>query len=442
MASHTTYQQQQQQLQQQQQQQMLDRRDSHFTLMSLPIDMPQNPMFFGAEGAAQSVQASIDSQLLGLHAFNNIHDMNTMDGMDALRSEMNAMNSLSNLMARSSSVYSNNNDPATEFVRRMSMCGGYVDSSPMGSPIASFLGTATPLVGSPVNLMKPMQSFDQFDHSSINTNFMFPMQQQIGEKPAEMFFFDQMHHQQQQQQQHSRSNSISPPAFQLFPSIPPSPSVSPQQMQTSTITETVFESPKMPQPTSSSNTTSSSPATPRRDSIFNKTTNAKPARSTLKIANEAGLDVVLSTPPTSPQHVIARRASIDKNNKPARFKPTDTELVMLTAIFQKNPFPSTSLRKKLADKMGLDIKQVQFWFQNRRATMKTSGVHVIKPKRGTASSVHLTKKRLSLSPLSNESPYFYVETGAAAKSNESALHAVQELGDDDGDDAGMSDLEA
>ncbi|KAJ3239328.1 hypothetical protein HDU77_011309 [Chytriomyces hyalinus] len=439
MASHTpttttttTYQ------QQQQQQHMLDRRDSHFNLMSLPIDMPQNPMFFGAEGAAQSVQASIDSQLLGLHAFNSIHDMNTTDGMDALRSEINAMNSLTNLMARSSSVY-NNNDPATEFVRRMSMCGGYADSSPMGSPIASFLGTATPLVGSPVNLMKPMQSFDQFDHSSINSNFMFPMQQQNGEEPAEMFFFDQMHH--QQHQQHSRSNSISPPGFQLFPSIPPSPSVSPQQMQTFTTTETVFESPKMPQPTSTSATPTSTPSTPRRDSIFNKTATAKPAKSTLKIANEAGLDVVLSTPPTSPQHVIARRASIDKNNKPARFKPTDTELVMLTAIFQKNPFPSTSLRKKLADKMGLDIKQVQFWFQNRRATMKTSGVHVIKPKRGTASSILLTKKRLSLSPLSNESPYFYVETGAF-KSNESALHSVPELGDDDGDDAGMSDLEA
>ncbi|TPX64509.1 hypothetical protein CcCBS67573_g08384 [Chytriomyces confervae] len=427
----TTPYQQQQQHQLQQQQHMLDRRDSHFALMSLPIDMPQNPMFFGAEGAAQSVQASIDSQLLGLHAFNNVHDMNTMDGMDALRSEINAMNSLSNLMARSSSVY--NNDPATEFVRRMSMCGGgYADSSPMGSPIASFLGTATPLVGSPVNLMKPMQSFDQFDHSSINSNFMFPMQQS-GEEPAEMFFFDQIH--QQQQQQQSRSNSISPPAFQLFPSIPPSPSVSPQQMQTFTTTETVFESPKMPP------TTTSTPATPRRDSIFNKTATAKPAKSTLKIANEAGLDVVLSTPPTSPQHVIARRASIDKNNKPARFKPTDTELVMLTAIFQKNPFPSTSLRKKLADKMGLDIKQVQFWFQNRRATMKTSGVHVIKPKRGTGSSVLLTKKRLSLSPLSNESPYFYVETGTF-KSNESALYAVPELGDDDGDDAGMSDLEA
>ncbi|KAI8828201.1 hypothetical protein BJ741DRAFT_670411 [Chytriomyces cf. hyalinus JEL632] len=415
---------------------MLDRRDSQFTLMSLPIDMQQNPMFFGAEGAAQSVQASIDSQLLGLHSFNNIHDMNAMDGIDALRSEINAMNSLNNLMARSSSVY-NNNDPATEFARRMSLCGGYVDS-PMGSPIASFLGTATPLVGSPVNLMKPMQSFDhQFDLSSIDSNFMFPMQQR-GEEPAEMFFFDQMHRQQQQQQQQSRSNSISPPGFQLFPSIPPSPSVSPQQMQASTTTETVFESPKMPQPTA----TTSTPATPRRASIFNKTANTKPAaRSTLKLANEAGLDVVLSTPPTSPQHVIARRASIDMNNKPARFKPTDTELVMLTAIFQKNPFPSTSLRKKLADKMGLDIKQVQFWFQNRRATMKTSGVHVIKPKRGTASSVLLTKKRLSLSPLSNESPYFYVETGAL-KSNEAALHAVQELGDDDGDDAGMSDLEA
>ncbi|KAI8612678.1 Homeodomain-like protein [Chytriomyces sp. MP71] len=100
-------------------------------------------------------------------------------------------------------------------------------------------------------------------------------------------------------------------------------------------------------------------------------------------------------------------------NRPARFKPTEAELVMLTAIFQKNPFPSASLRQKLAERMGLDIKQVQFWFQNRRATMKISGIHVLKPKRGNNAS--MDKKRTSMSPLSKDSPYFYVKEGAAVK---------------------------
>ncbi|KAJ3266753.1 hypothetical protein HDU77_010861 [Chytriomyces hyalinus] len=130
---------------------------------------------------------------------------------------------------------------------------------------------------------------------------------------------------------------------------------------------------------------------------------------------EPGLDILLASPPTSPATLIhARRHSVvaaDLTARPARFKPTEAELVMLTAIFQKNPFPSAALRQKLADKMGLDIKQVQFWFQNRRATMKISGIHVLKPKRGNSVSLNGDKKRASLSPLSSDSPYFYVRDG-------------------------------
>ncbi|KAJ3391529.1 hypothetical protein HDU80_011019, partial [Chytriomyces hyalinus] len=126
---------------------------------------------------------------------------------------------------------------------------------------------------------------------------------------------------------------------------------------------------------------------------------------------EPGLDILMASPPTSPATLIhARRHSVvaaDLTARPARFKPTEAELVMLTAIFQKNPFPSAALRQKLADKMGLDIKQ------NRRATMKISGIHVLKPKRGNSVSLNSDKKRASLSPLSSDSPYFYVRDGGA-----------------------------
>ncbi|KAI8612680.1 homeobox protein EgHBX4, partial [Chytriomyces sp. MP71] len=57
--------------------------------------------------------------------------------------------------------------------------------------------------------------------------------------------------------------------------------------------------------------------------------------------------------------------------KPARFKPTEEELEVLSKIFQKNPFPSVAMRTKLAERMGLTTKQIQFWFQNRRQTMKS-----------------------------------------------------------------------
>ncbi|ORY52331.1 hypothetical protein BCR33DRAFT_631163, partial [Rhizoclosmatium globosum] len=60
--------------------------------------------------------------------------------------------------------------------------------------------------------------------------------------------------------------------------------------------------------------------------------------------------------------------NVRKNN---RFKAKDNDLKCLMAVFEKNPFPSVSLRKKLAERLGLEQKQVQFWFQNRRATLKS-----------------------------------------------------------------------
>ncbi|KAI8828211.1 homeobox domain-containing protein, partial [Chytriomyces cf. hyalinus JEL632] len=54
----------------------------------------------------------------------------------------------------------------------------------------------------------------------------------------------------------------------------------------------------------------------------------------------------------------------------SRFKATEAELPILSAVFEKNPFPSAVLRQKLADRLGLESKQIQFWFQNRRATLK------------------------------------------------------------------------
>ncbi|KAJ3266754.1 hypothetical protein HDU77_010862 [Chytriomyces hyalinus] len=69
-------------------------------------------------------------------------------------------------------------------------------------------------------------------------------------------------------------------------------------------------------------------------------------------------------------------------SRPPRFKPTESELALLMGVFLKNPFPSTNLRKKLADKLNLEPRQIQFWFQNRRALVKATGVSLHKPKRG------------------------------------------------------------
>ncbi|KAJ3061933.1 hypothetical protein HDU99_005388, partial [Rhizoclosmatium hyalinum] len=89
----------------------------------------------------------------------------------------------------------------------------------------------------------------------------------------------------------------------------------------------------------------------------------------------------------------------------------DNDLKCLMAVFEKNPFPSVSLRKKLAERLGLEQKQVQFWFQNRRATLKSNGILVIKPKVGGGMPVSVERKA-ELVSLTGERGYFYVEKGS------------------------------
>ncbi|KAJ3031968.1 UNVERIFIED_CONTAM: hypothetical protein HDU68_009069, partial [Siphonaria sp. JEL0065] len=146
------------------------------------------------------------------------------------------------------------------------------------------------------------------------------------------------------------------------------------------------------------------------------------------LEKEPGFDILQSSPPTTPSSTISsRRASItsDGIGRIARFKPTESEATLLSAIFHKNPFPSCALRQRIAERMGLEVKQVQFWFQNKRAMMKTNGIHVVKPRRsalgdhshhrrvldsdGFEIEVGVAKRRVSLSPLSEDNPFFFVE---------------------------------
>ncbi|KAI9351220.1 hypothetical protein BDR26DRAFT_850686 [Obelidium mucronatum] len=135
------------------------------------------------------------------------------------------------------------------------------------------------------------------------------------------------------------------------------------------------------------------------------------------LENEAGLELLGNFPLTPHTVVERRRRSVSTSGKFTRFKPTELEADLLNALFQKNPFPSAQLRKKLADRFGLDMKQVQFWFQNRRAAMKMSGIHVLKPRKADGEvleeefevEVGVAKRKVSLSPLCQDSPFFYVE---------------------------------
>ncbi|KAI8834275.1 homeobox domain-containing protein, partial [Chytriomyces cf. hyalinus JEL632] len=52
--------------------------------------------------------------------------------------------------------------------------------------------------------------------------------------------------------------------------------------------------------------------------------------------------------------------------KKQRFKPNENELNLLMSFFESNPFPDRTQRGQLAIQLGLEPKQILFWFQNRR----------------------------------------------------------------------------
>ncbi|KAJ3205106.1 hypothetical protein HDU82_005400 [Entophlyctis luteolus] len=71
-----------------------------------------------------------------------------------------------------------------------------------------------------------------------------------------------------------------------------------------------------------------------------------------------------------------------RNNSSSRFKPTPADLAILTTVFAKAPYPSAGMRARLAERLGLQGRQIQFWFQNRRAFSKLHGQPLKKPKKG------------------------------------------------------------
>ncbi|KAJ3387048.1 hypothetical protein HDU84_001076 [Entophlyctis sp. JEL0112] len=62
----------------------------------------------------------------------------------------------------------------------------------------------------------------------------------------------------------------------------------------------------------------------------------------------------------------------------ARFKATDAELAILHGEFERDAFPNTLERQRIADGLGMEPRQVQFWFQNRRAKAKARGIALVK----------------------------------------------------------------
>ncbi|KAI8828199.1 hypothetical protein BJ741DRAFT_627028 [Chytriomyces cf. hyalinus JEL632] len=157
--------------------------------------------------------------------------------------------------------------------------------------------------------------------------------------------------------------------------------------------------------------------TPPQEYASSSTTmEAVPLQIQTYIPEFDSVDSPPSSPSKSPKN-SSTTATTGKKQKKMRFRATEAELTFLLSVFEANPFPSTRQRTQLAEKLNLDPKQILFWFQNRRATLKSNGILAVKPKKTNnpaSFAYNANDKNAVLSPLSADNPFFFVTNKAIA----------------------------
>ena len=69
----------------------------------------------------------------------------------------------------------------------------------------------------------------------------------------------------------------------------------------------------------------------------------------------------------------------EEDDKISRWQISPSVLVVLQQVYSMDPFPSTEVRQQLAAKLKAHPRQIQTWFQNRRARERRLGGTVQRP---------------------------------------------------------------
>ncbi|KAG2194916.1 hypothetical protein INT47_005592 [Mucor saturninus] len=67
------------------------------------------------------------------------------------------------------------------------------------------------------------------------------------------------------------------------------------------------------------------------------------------------------------QSGLKRQKKLSEEHKPKRKRISPEQFCLLTQLFQQTDTPSHELRERLATKLEMTNREVQVWFQNRRA---------------------------------------------------------------------------
>lgn len=80
-------------------------------------------------------------------------------------------------------------------------------------------------------------------------------------------------------------------------------------------------------------------------------------------------------------HEVLKSYNKPKTSKRKRTKLSEEQLSILEESYRMNHHPSSDIKETMASKIGIPVKNVQIWFQNRRAKDKSIKEHILSESR-------------------------------------------------------------